>query len=281
MGALQSLALKPATFFAFPAKRLILALRLEMAAKKDNPDMPANIPGLLLVSGDIINPMKLLMDTAGQIVGGRSTGQDREEATTRQGRTRQKKCKDKRHEKTSERKRSPNHQQQQEEEGKSNIASDGKINQKERREIPDKPRSQQKRYMPHQGETDISINSNKTLYPDDNLDMRSSELINSETPFSYDNADKSPSPNRRGLRTDISMFPQSPSKAEMPRMSRRKSAVPHNAELKATPFTAEMGQRRRLSVPTLFLDEPWSPNHLSKSLNRIAIGNPITFLLYC
>ena len=281
MGALQSLALKPATFFAFPVRRLLLALRLEMAAKKDNPDMPANIPGLLLVSGDIINPMKLLMDTAGQIVGGKSTGQDREEETTRQGRTRQKKCKDKRHEKTSERKRYLNHQQQKEEGGKSNIACDGKINQKERREIPDKPRSQQKRYMPHQGETDINRNSNKTPYPHDNLDMRSSELIKSETPFSYGNTDKSPSPNRSGLKTDVSIFSQSRSNAEMPRMARRKSAVPHNAELKATPFVTEPGQRRRLSVPTLFLEEPWSPNNLSKSLNRIAIGNPITFLLYC
>ena len=40
-----------------------------MAGKKTTPKMPSNIPNLLLISGDIINPVKLLMDTAGQVVG--------------------------------------------------------------------------------------------------------------------------------------------------------------------------------------------------------------------
>ena len=40
-----------------------------MAGKKAKPEMPSNIPNLLLISGDIINPVKLLMDTAGQVVG--------------------------------------------------------------------------------------------------------------------------------------------------------------------------------------------------------------------
>ena len=45
---------------------------LSMAGKKAKPEMPSNIPSLLLISGDIINPVKLLMDTAGQVVGKRS-----------------------------------------------------------------------------------------------------------------------------------------------------------------------------------------------------------------
>ena len=267
---------------------------VRMAGKKGKQQMPTTIPNLLLISGDIINPVKLLMDTAGQIVGKQT--QDEAENTRKED---QKEKPRQKHDK-----RRPKAKVDESIHSCKEVRMKKKKKDKDMRSKSECRQTQMKESSHKKSDNAVSHMENTEEYKQKNMTRNCTkdshkEVIKahskkrnvrrrSDTPsylqeedwntFELMNLEKCVSNGRVDKIKNVSYLPErghlKPALSEILLLKKLSNDTTEDdtGDGDAVSYADARYQRRRLSVPALIFDQSATSNLVTRSLNRMAIG---------